>query len=147
MEAMVARGASGATVGRPPLAALGGQEGPVGWEVTPEPAHDRVTAVFEGYLEAEAGAASAAAFREAFTGTPLEVRWDVTRMTGFDGGARAAWAEVLWPLRKQIKGLKVIGAKGIVRVGATFLAFLLATPCEFVDSNGTESNVSRRLGD
>jgi len=111
----------------------------VSWTVTPEPAHDRVTAVFEGHLDAEAGAASAAAFREAFTGPPLEVCWDVTRMTGFDGRARAAWAEVLWPARKRIKGLKVIGAKGIVRVGATFLALLLGTPYEFVDSNETES--------
>ena len=41
----------------------------MGWKVIPEPAHDRVTAVFEGHLDAEAGEASAAAFREAFTGS------------------------------------------------------------------------------
>ena len=107
----------------------------MGWKVIPEPAHDRVTAVFEGHLDAEAGEASAAAFREAFTGSPLDVCWDVTRMTGFDSRARAAWAEVVWSTRGQIKSLKVIGAKGIVRVGATFLALLLGKPYEFVDSD------------
>ena len=107
----------------------------MGWKVTPEPAHDRVTAVFEGHLDAEAGAASAAAFREAFAGSPLDVCWDVTHMTGFDGRARTAWAEAVWSTRGQINSLTVIGAKGMVRAGATFLALLLGKPYEFVDSD------------
>jgi hypothetical protein len=119
----------------PPLIAPGRQEAAMGWKVIPEPADDRVTAVFEGHLGAEAGEASAAAFREAFTGHPLHVCWDVTGMTGFDGRARAAWAEAVWPIRGQIKSLEVIGAEGIVRVGATFLALLLGKPYEFVDSH------------
>jgi hypothetical protein len=117
------------------MAAPGGREEAMGWKVIPEPAHDRVTAVFEGHLDAEAGEASASAFREALAGRPLDVSWDVTHMTGFDGRARSAWAEVVWSTRGQIKSLKVIGAKGIVRVGATFLALLLGKPHEFVDSD------------
>lgn len=108
------------------------------WKIIPEPARGRVTAVFNGYLDAKAGAESAAAFRAAFKGAPLEVCWDVRRMTGFAGAARTAWAEAIWPVRGRIKGLKVIGAKGMIRVGATFLALLLGKPYEFVDEDEAE---------
>ena len=110
-----------------------------GWKITPVPDRSQVTAIFDGHLDAEAGAASAAEFSAAFGGTPLDVVWDVTRMTGFDGAARKAWAEAIWPIRGQIKSLKVIGAKGIVRVGATFLALLLGKPYEFVASDDAGS--------
>jgi len=135
MQTSVASSESGRGVAPPPVTAPGGREDSMGWKVIPEPAHDRVTAVFEGHLGAEAGEASAAAFREAFTGSPLDVCWDVTHMTGFDSRARAAWAEVVWSTRAQISSLQVIGAKGIVRVGATFLALLLGKPYEFVDAD------------
>lgn len=106
------------------------------WNVIPPTDENQaVTAVFDGYLSAEDGAASASAFRAAFGDTPLAVAWDVTRMTGFEAGARGAWADAIWPIRHQIKSLKVIGAKGIIRVGAMFLAFLLGKPYEFVASS------------
>jgi hypothetical protein len=105
----------------------------VSWQVIPPTeGNPVVTAVFDGYLNAEDGAASAEAFRAAFAGAPLAVVWDVTRMAGFDSGARSAWAEAVWPLRSQIGSLKVVGARGMVRIGATFLALLLGKPYEFV---------------
>jgi hypothetical protein len=108
----------------------------MGWKVTPPTdTTPVVTAVFDGYLSAEEGAASAAAFRAAFRGTPLEVVWDVTRMAGFESGARAAWAQAVWPLRSQISRLRIVGARGIARVGATFLALLLGKPYEFVEAD------------
>jgi hypothetical protein len=108
----------------------------VSWKVIPPTAQELVvTAVFEGHLSADDGAASAAAFRAAFGDAPLAVVWDVTRMTGFDGGARAAWAEAIWPIRSKIKSLRVIGARGLVRIGAIFLAVLLGKPYEFVGSS------------
>ena len=94
----------------------------------------RVTVVFDGHLSAAEGVASAAAFREALQNAKLDVVWDVSRMTAFDGGARSAWAEAIWPVRDNVKSLKIVGAKGLVRVGATFLALLLRKPHEFVDS-------------
>jgi hypothetical protein len=106
------------------------------WNVTRDRASNEVVAVFDGYLGTEEGVASAAQFREAFSEEPLDVVWDVTHMTGFEGGARSAWAEAVWPIRSQIKSLKIIGAKGIVRVGATFLALLLGKPYEFVEPRG-----------
>jgi hypothetical protein len=110
----------------------------VGWRIVPPTDGDQsVTAVFEGYLDAEEGAASAAAFQAAFGDEPLRVVWDVTTMTGFEGGARTAWAEVVWPLRGRISSLKVVGARGMVRIGATFLALLLGKPYEFVSAAGS----------
>jgi hypothetical protein len=106
------------------------------WNVTRDRESNEVVAVFVGHLGAEEGVASAAQFRDAFDERPLDVVWDVTHMTGFDGGARAAWAEAVWPLRSRIKSLKIIGAKGIVRVGATFLALLMGRPYEFVEPGG-----------
>jgi hypothetical protein len=110
------------------------------WKVIPPTdGHRVVTAVFEGYLSADDGVASAASFRAAFTGTPLAVVWDVSRMAGFDSGARSAWAEAVWPLRNEITSLKIVGARGLVRIGATFLALLLGKPHEFVSSAETEA--------
>jgi len=108
----------------------------VTWNVTRDRESNEVIAVFEGHLGAEDGVASAAQFREAFKEEALDVVWDVTGMTGFDGGARSAWAEAVWPIRSQIKSLKIIGARGIVRVGATFLALLLGKPYAFVEPGG-----------
>jgi hypothetical protein len=53
-------------------------------------------------------------------------------MTGLNGEGRGAWGKAIWPIRNQINSLKVIGAKGKVRVAATFLAFLLGKPIEVV---------------
>jgi hypothetical protein len=109
------------------------------WTVVPPTDENHVvTAVFDGHLNAEEGAASASAFRLAFGDTSFAVVWDVTRMTGFDVGAQGAWAKAIWPIRSQIKSLKVIGAKGSIRVGAMFLAFLLGKPYEVVASGAPE---------
>ena len=106
----------------------------MGCDIKHGPDLGRLTVVFDGHLSSEEGATSAAAFREALEEAQLDVVWDVSRMTGFDGDARNAWAQATWPVRANIKSLRIIGAKGIVRVGATFLALLLGKPHEFVDS-------------
>jgi hypothetical protein len=107
----------------------------MGWKVLPSSdGHPVVTAVFDGHLTAEEGIASAAAFKAAFGGEPLAVVWDVTDMIGFESGARGAWAETVWPLRGQISRLSIVGARGMVRIGATFLALMLGKPYEFVEA-------------
>jgi hypothetical protein len=112
----------------------------VSWKVVRSTETNQVSAVFEGHLNTADGVASAAEFRQAFQGPPLEVVWDVTALTGFDSGARSAWAEALWPVRSQFKSLEVVGAKGaLIRVGATFLAVLLGAPYKF-------SERSQRVG-
>jgi hypothetical protein len=109
------------------------------WRIDPPTDQNPVVvAVFDGYLDAREGEASAAAFRAALSDKMLAVVWDLTKMAGFDGGARTAWADVVWPIRKQISRLTIVGARGMTRVGATFLVLLLGTPHEFVDGVGAD---------
>ena len=58
----------------------------MGWKVENATTEGSVTARFEGHLTAAEGEASAVAFRAAFEDGPLDVVWDVSSMTGFDGG-------------------------------------------------------------
>jgi len=107
----------------------------MGWKVTPpSDGNPVVEVVFDGHLTAEEGADSAAAFRAAFGREPLEVVWDVSNMAGFDARARTIWAETVWPLRRRVSRLRIVGARGVIRVGATFLALLLGKPYEFVEA-------------
>ena len=94
----------------------------------------RVEVTFSGHLSASDGAESAEAFRHALGAAPRDVVWDVRAMSGYDGAARDAWGKALWPVRSAIRSLTVIGAKGLVRVGATFLAVLLGVPYEIRDA-------------
>ena len=115
----------------------------MGWKVMPPTDENLVvTAIFDGFLDANEGAASAAAFRAAFRDQPLRVVWDVTKMAGFAGEARNAWAEAVWPLRRQISHVKIIGARGMVRIGAIFLAMLLGKPYEFVNADAATRHQS-----
>jgi hypothetical protein len=94
----------------------------------------RVDVTFSGHLTAEEGVESAKAFGRILSQAPRDVVWDLRAMSGYDGGARDSWGKVIWPVRGSIRSLTVIGAKGLVRVGATFLAVLLRVPYELRDS-------------
>lgn len=93
----------------------------------------RVDVTFSGHLTAAEGTESAEAFRRILSQTPRDVVWDVRAMSGYDGAARDAWGKTLWPVRGSIRSLTVIGARGLMRIGATFLAVLLRVPHEMRD--------------
>jgi hypothetical protein len=109
----------------------------MGWQMSVSADGGQLVAVFEGELTTEEGIASAEAFRSALAERSLDVVWDLTRMSGYETGAREAWQRVIWPLRGQIRSLKVVGARGLVRVGAVFLALLLGRPWEMASDRGT----------
>jgi hypothetical protein len=58
------------------------------------------------------------------------VIWDVHGMTGYDTEARIAWQRIIWPVRKNITRLEIVGARGLVRLGAISLAIVLGVPWE-----------------
>ena len=100
------------------------------WRIETSDQPPSVVATFDGWLSASEGVTSADAFRGTISLTRRRVVWDVRKMTGHDTGARLAWQEALWPVRKNISGLRVVGAKGLVRVGAISLAIVLGVPWE-----------------
>jgi len=110
------------------------------WTLTFSADGSRLNIVFTGRLSEEEGARSAEAFRKALSEAPRHVVWDLTAMSGYDAAARDNWAKAVWPVRSFIKSLTVVGARGLIRVGATFLAVLLGIPHEMRDvSPGAEA--------
>jgi hypothetical protein len=57
-------------------------------------------------------------------------------MTGYEMGSRIAWQNALWPLRRNILSIEVIGGNTIVRLGAVGLSSLLGVPALFSDGDG-----------
>jgi hypothetical protein len=92
---------------------------------------DRIVAMFEGLLTAEAGIASAQTFGALLKEGPSHVVWDVARMSGYELLARRAWQSGLWPLRRNILSITVLGGNAIVKLGAAGLAFALGVRCRF----------------
>jgi len=87
-----------------------------------------MTFVFEGQLSTAEGTESAAELERELARGERDLVWNVREMAGYDAGAREAWQRVMWPNRKRIRSLKLIGGSGLVRVGATFLAVLIGAP-------------------
>jgi len=98
------------------------------WHQEQSPNDSCLTFVFDGQLSATEGAESAAVLERALAGGARDVVWNVRAMTGYEAGAREAWQQVMWPNRKRIRSLKLVGGHGLVRVGATFLAVLIGVP-------------------
>src|SRR6188768_1190129 len=88
---------------------------------------------FDGKLDGDAGAASAAAFAEALRRGPADVVWDLRRMSGYETSARIAWQNALWPHRHHIRKVEVIGGGPLVRLGAMTLTAVLGVPVRFSD--------------
>lgn len=88
---------------------------------------------FTGKLSADDGAASAAAFADALRHGPADVVWDLRRMSGYEAAARVAWQNALWPHRRNIRGVQVLGGNPMVRLGAMTLTALLGVSVHFSD--------------
>ena len=83
---------------------------------------------FEGYLSAEAGEQSAAAFLEAMGQDDVVAIFDIREMAGYASEARRSWAAALKPRRQQMLRLELIGGNALVRMGGSVLAALLGVP-------------------
>jgi hypothetical protein len=103
------------------------------WEMQTSPDSTTVTVVFRGHLSSKEGQASAQAFKAAVSNRRCDVAWDLREMKGYDTEARQAWQSTVWPIRKNISKLTIIGASTLVRAGAIFLATLIGAPYEFMD--------------
>ncbi|HLA76839.1 MAG TPA: STAS/SEC14 domain-containing protein [Vicinamibacteria bacterium] len=104
------------------------------WSIEVAPDSGRVLVTFRGHLAAEDGRASAQAFHDALATGPRDVVWDLREMADYEGEARAAWQKALWPVRKNVKSLAVVGARPLIRFGAVFLASLIGAPWRLLKS-------------
>ena len=95
------------------------------WHITED--GDLLVASFQGRLSAEAGRASAVAFAQQLD-RPRPICFNVGGMNGYEGDARRAWQELLWPKRDLIEDIRLRGGTPIVTMGATLLASFLEVP-------------------
>jgi hypothetical protein len=108
----------------------------VSWQIVTSKDGSCIVVAFDGWLSTAEGGASAAAFVEALRRGPADVVWDVRKMTGYDTGARLAWQQALWPLRRNIRGIEVLGGSPLVRLGALTLTTLLGVSVRFSGGEG-----------
>jgi hypothetical protein len=99
-------------------------------------------ATLVGHLTGDDGRESATEFRQALQAGPVHAIWDLRSMSGCDSQARDAWQNTIWPLRKSIRSLTVVGGNALVRVGAVFLAALLGVPWSMRDTPEEQERAS-----
>lgn len=105
------------------------------WRIATSADGSNIVMTFDGWLSSAEGLTSAAAFADALKRGQADVAWDVRKMTGYDTGARIAWQQTLWPLRKNIRRVEVIGGSSWVRLGALTLTTLLGVSVHFSGDN------------
>ena len=90
--------------------------------------HDkgRVTAVFAGHLNDQEGVDSAAQFSKAMGQEEVEAVFDIVDMQSYAPEARQAWQKALWPARRQIRQIILVGGGPLVRIGGVLLAGALS---------------------
>ena len=92
---------------------------------------DVIEFAFAGKLSAEEGKRSAAHLAAALQTRNLHLVFDVRHMTAYEGRARVAWQQTLFPYRKAILSISMRGGNSIVRLGGTVLAAALGCTIEF----------------
>ena len=109
--------------------------GSAGWEVTRGGGTDRIVVRFQSRVSAADGAAAADRFLTLLGADTVDVTFDVRGVAGYDSGARAAWQEKVWPVRKQVRSLHFVGTSAVTRMGATLFGMALGVPTSFDDGD------------
>jgi hypothetical protein len=104
---------------------------------------DRVVAVFDGRLTSEEGRASVAEF-VAKLGDSVEVDivFDIRRMEGYEPGARVAWQKALWPHRRRLRSITLVGGNALVRMGGRLIGLALGVDVRTSDGMDADDSAS-----
>jgi hypothetical protein len=86
---------------------------------------------FRGLLDGPSGQASAAAVAGLLDRGPVALRIQVGNMTGYLPEARQAWTTALWPRRKSISSMTLVGGNALVKMGGAALGLALGIPVVF----------------
>jgi hypothetical protein len=116
------------------------------WQVRLDPADERILVSFSGHLSGAEGGRSAAALVSFMADRELDLVLDVHRMTGYDRAARKSWEKALWPRRRNIRHMTVLGGSAVVKLGAMMLGAALGvrvTSTDGASSAPREDSVMR----
>jgi len=103
------------------------------WTLRFHAATQRLFIVAEGFATEEKSRAAAGEFAELLGARTVDLVVDLGMMTGYTSGARRAWQECFYPVRKQLKRMQVVGTHvpAMVRMGATVVAAVIGVPISF----------------
>jgi len=103
------------------------------WTLRIDDARRRAFIIAEGFATEEKSEQAAEEFLRLLGGKSVDLVVDLGKMTGYTSGARRAWQECFYPVRKQLKRMLVVGASipAMVRMGATVVAAVSGVPISF----------------
>jgi len=103
------------------------------WTLRRHAAKNRVFIIAEGFATEEKSKDAAKEFIELLGSSTVDLVVDLGKMTGYTSGARRAWQDCFYPVRKQLKRMLVVGSNvpAMVRMGATVVAAVIGVPISF----------------
>jgi hypothetical protein len=103
------------------------------WTLRHDAVKQRLFIIAEGFATEERSYAAAREFIELLGSHTVDLVVDLGKMTGYTSGARRAWQESFYPVRKQLRRMQVIGNQvpAMVRMGATVVAAVVGIPISF----------------
>jgi hypothetical protein len=103
------------------------------WTVRFQASTRRLFIIAEGFATEEKSKEAAREFIELLGTQTVDLVVDLGKMTGYTSGARRAWQEAFYPVRKQLKRMLVVGnaVPAMVRMGATVVAAVIGVPISF----------------
>ncbi|HEX6274095.1 MAG TPA: hypothetical protein VFZ53_13695 [Polyangiaceae bacterium] len=93
----------------------------------------RVFIIGQGFATEQVSKTAADRFLEVLGSNTVDLVVDVGNVTGYASGARRAWQERFYPVRKQLKRLLIVGSNipSMVRMAATVVAAVTGVPVRF----------------
>ena len=93
-----------------------------------------VRARFTGKLTTSGGSDSADEFLAVLGQDAAPVVFDISEMDGYESGARSAWQQALWPHRRKIQSITLVGGNAITRMGGQILGLALGVAVTSIKS-------------
>lgn len=115
------------------------------WTLRFQASTRRLFIIAEGFATEEHSKEAAREFIRLLGSQTVDLVVDLGKMTGYTSGARRAWQDAFYPVRKQLTRMLVVGSgvPAMVRMGATVVAAVIGVPISFhrsvedIDGAGT----------
>ena len=103
------------------------------WTLRFQASTRRLFIIAEGFATEERSKEAAREFIRLLGSQTVDLVVDLGKMTGYTSGARRAWQDAFYPVRKQLTRMLVVGSgvPAMVRMGATVVAAVIGVPISF----------------